>query len=394
MKVLCTWRPRIAPLAILLLLPGVLTAEPYMAVRYGYTCSQCHVNPTGGGQRNSFGMSFTQTELPARTIGPGDVDRMRTWLRKPAAAPEGAEPNPSGGTRSTYVDNHLTDFLSVGTDFRFDLTTTVPRKGATTSSMDISEGELYGTFEFLDELLTIYLDEQVAPGGARAREAFGMVRGPLGSYMKAGRIFLPYGIRLLDDGAFIREQTGFNFGVQDLGVELGMEPGPVSASVAVSNGTSGTSDDNRDKQITGMIQYIRPGWRIGAQGSWNNGSASRRGIVGANAGLTFGRLAILGEADYMVDDVYGPAGDITHAVILYGEVDYLLMKGVNLKFTYDYDRPDTAVSRNAFTRVGGGLEVFPTQFTEVKLLCHWRDEADTSGRMDKVVVTFEFHLFF
>src|SRR5581483_12034043 len=71
---------------------GAARAEPYLAVQQGFKCTQCHVNPTGGGLRNTYGDVFAQTLLPAKHLDTG----ADTWT--------GA----------------LNSFISIGGDLRYD----------------------------------------------------------------------------------------------------------------------------------------------------------------------------------------------------------------------------------------------------------------------------------
>ena len=380
---------------------GTLRAEPYMAVRYGYKCSQCHVNPTGGGQRNRFGTIFSQTELPRFTLSANDL---RSWTglgSSPdddgvdAGDEDSMSDDGSSLFESTFWSGRVTRHVSVGGDVRVRNRTVIRNRAESKSnSFDLNEANLYASLELFNDAFVLYLDETVAPGGASSREAFAMLRGPWNSYAKAGRMMLPFGMRIQDDAAFIREVTGFNFGVQDVGVELGMEPGPFSLHVAVSNGTQGSSDDNKDKQVTALGAFVQRHWRIGAHGTWNNTPAGKRIAYGAFTGIHFWRLSLLGEIDHIIDDIDVATGESTiHRLLLYGAVNYHATDGVNLRISYDYADPTTA-SGDSFVRLSGGVEFFPVQFVQLSSYLRYRDEVETSLRDDEFTLDFEIHVFF
>ena len=44
-----------------------LLALPKFASRVGVKCQACHMDPTGGGMRNTFGSTYGREELPVKT---------------------------------------------------------------------------------------------------------------------------------------------------------------------------------------------------------------------------------------------------------------------------------------------------------------------------------------
>jgi hypothetical protein len=371
-------------------------AEPYLAVIYGYNCSQCHLNPTGAGKRNEFGNIFSQTEMPARTVSAADINRF-LGLGKTALKGEDAGSGPAEFTLdSTFYSGYLASFLSVGGDFRIN-NRTLFREAieSTTNAFDLSQGSLYASLEFFDGALVLYLDETVAPGGATSREAFALLRGPWNSYLKAGRMFLPFGLRLQDDTAFVRELSGFSRGVQDVGAEIGIEPGPLSLSLAVSNGSGGSSDDNRDKQLTAMASFIQRHWRVGTQATWNNAAAVQRLGVGGFAGVQLGPFSVLGEVDHFIDELEEAPGEPTQRrILVYGAVHCQVTKGLSLQVAYDFADPDLSEPDDTFVRVSGGVEYTVMQFVQIRLFYRFRDDVEDSLRDDEGVLDFEVHVFF
>jgi hypothetical protein len=335
--------------------------EPYLAVRTGLKCSACHVNRSGGGGRTAFGSIYAQTQL-ARTPG-------------------------------TVRNRALNDFLAVGWDVRTLASAVVADRDARSprSSVELSEANGYAEARLIERVAALYLDETLGPGAAGIREAFGLLDLPLNGYVKAGKFLLPYGLRLQDDAEFIRAQTGFSYKTPDQGVEVGLEPGPLSWFLAVSNGTAGAAENNDGKQVTSTLAVVRRHFRLGGSASRNQGSgAARRDLVGGFGGLAAGRLTLLGELDHITER--SASGGELKQLAGYVEGDLLAAAGVNAKVTYGYFDKNLDVAEDQRVRLRVGLELFPNGFVRVAGFYTadlWIPQAKTPDR-----VSLELHLHF
>ncbi|MEW6775867.1 MAG: hypothetical protein AB1405_06215 [Bdellovibrionota bacterium] len=336
------------------LAPATVRAEPYLAIREGLKCSQCHANVTGGGKRTDYGSIYANTSLPMMYFAP--------WKKMK----EEGKQSPLSG----FVTGRVTDYLSLGMDLRTSNTTALVPAGPFSPKTEanefaVDEANLYVEGELIPQHLVLYLDAQFAPGSPKAREVFGMWKGlPWDSYVKAGRFFVPYGLRLQDDSAVIRRQTGFTFQASDVGVEVGFEPGPFSMSVSVTNGTTTGGDDNVDKQFSTVFSWNAKCWRIGGSASFNDTPSGSRSVHGGFAGATLGRFTGFAELDHIMDD-FG-ATEVDGLAIL-AELNVLVVKGFNAKFTYEYFDPDMDLSENQRLRWSAVLEPFITQFLQARL---------------------------
>src|SRR5690606_31761971 len=118
-------------------------AEPYLAVRTGFKCVMCHVNPSGGGMRNAFGTAWARSELARDIVGASSAD---------------------GG--SDAWTGELNRWLAVGGNLRTDLDYVDTPGEDAESEFAVSRATVYTALRAIPNLLTLYLDEQVAPGGA------------------------------------------------------------------------------------------------------------------------------------------------------------------------------------------------------------------------------------
>lgn len=336
-------------------------AEPYLAVHSQQACSQCHVNPTGGGLRTQYGSIYAQTSLAAK---PGK--------------------NPSEAITSLFGKG-----LMLGANARGSARIADIDGQDDAGSFETDRVTLYLAAE-VNEHVTLYLDQKMAPGGALNREAWLMLRSG-GWYLKAGKMFLPYGWRLEDDSAFIRETTGVNFNSSDNGFEIGLQRRQWHIQVSLTNGSAGAAELNDGKQGSLRGEYVGGSWRLGVSANYNNGDIADRSMYGLFAGLHTGDIAWLLEWDRIEDMTRGQPDNQLDATLL--EANYAFRQGHNLKFTLESLVPDNDSEEDIY-RGSVVWEYSPWSFTQLRAGYRHFDSDDEQPINNREEAFLQLHVFF
>jgi hypothetical protein len=312
-------------------------AEPYLAVQTGLKCGQCHVNPTGGGLRTMFGDIFAQTVLAAHHLDTG----MDNWT------------------------GQVGPYLRTGGDLRFDGTVTQAPQTRTVQQFALEQTRVYLEADVIPNRLIAYVDEQVAPGGALNREAYVMYWSATHDwYLKAGQMYLPFGLRLQDQSAYILAATGINMTTPDEGVEFGWERGHWDAQFAISNGTAGGDVTSNGKQSSGQLSFVQSLWRVGVAANFNAQSGGSKSAYGIFGGLKTGPISWLAQAEVTKDESIANGQGRQLATLL--EANWLIVPGNNLKITNEFLNPNRAVPNDERTRWSLVYELSPIQFVQIR----------------------------
>lgn len=384
-------------LVALLALAGPASAEPYFAVREGLRCSACHVNMTGGGGRTEL-VAVHANELL-------HIPKMFAPLSRPAE----------------YFNGDVMKYLRLGSDFRTSYTAQFqdePNAAGRVKNNQVyrgrleqndfdTTGNLYVDARLIPDYVTAYTDVDVING--TAREAFGMLQGvlPWDGFVKAGKIFIPYGLQLWDDSALIREDT-FTFNNRESGVEVGFEPGPLTWILAITNGPSG----DRDVRVTSTtytmftdVPVVR-NVMVGSSFSRVGSSSGDRVVYGFFGGTNLERLTVLAEIDFRDDaldlqnnSTNPPTKQHTHKgqFIGYAEADYLFFDWCNFKITFDYsdnDRVGSNLTKDSRNRVTFGIEPFFSRFLQLRLFYSIANGVESVPNHNQNELYAEAHMFF
>src|SRR5579859_5667163 len=327
-----------ALLTVFVALLGVVPvqAEPYLAVMTGYKCNVCHVNPTGAGMRNDFGVTYAKVLLPEETVD----TVLDSWTGK------------------------ITDRLRFCGDLRTDWSRDTAPNTATQQAFALEQFRVYADFTVIPERLGIYVDEQIAPNGSINEEAYVRYGNTNeGFYLKGGQFYLPFGWRLQDQTAFVREVSGISMTTPEQGVEMGYEHAAWSAQLDLTNVPASGPGAKAGHQVTDQLVFVQPLWRLGAATSLTQSDAGNRRVGGLFAGLRTGPVGWLGEYDLVRDESF-PGGRSLRGGLF--EADWRILKGHNLKLTAESYDPNRAVRENQQARYSIVYEFTPIPFLQLR----------------------------
>lgn len=312
------------------------SAEPYLAVQEGYKCNVCHVNPTGAGLRNKFGVLYAKAVLPMQPVG-GALD---AW------------------------SGQVIDALRIGGDLREQwFRNTVPGS-ASQSQVALEQVRLYADIAVIPDRLGLYIDQQVAPGASQNMEAYVRLGNASdGFYFKGGQFYLPFGWRLQDQTAYVREVSAISMTIPEQGAEIGYEHDAWSAQVDYTNIPAADAASRAGHQLTSQVVYVQPLWRLGAASSLIQSDVGNRHTGGLFAGLRTGPVAWLGEVDVVRDESY-PGGRRFAAGLV--EADWKIHRGHNLKLTAESFDPNRSVANDQQARYSIVYEFTPIPFLQLR----------------------------
>ena len=354
-----------------LALAAVLSASPALSLprfasRTGAKCQSCHVDPSGGEMRKTFGVQYGRDQLPV--------------------------PEWSKNSEMTDFSNVITNILGVGADFR---TIYYNRKLSDSTHADglfQMQGDLYVNLHVAERVF-LYLN--LNKGISSGFDAFALMNVlPASGHLKIGRFIPDYGTKLDDHTAYVRQYTRLSpeFDVVErTGAEAAVSPGAFTITGGVYNADEGGGiPSSNNKAVLGRAEgMFRLAERM-SLGLGGNVFSTKTGVSGVSTtyyggfgSFSVGDFTLFGESDWIR---ISPAGGATTALAAYAEADYVVTPGVDLKLAYDFYDQDVNFKTGSKSRYSIGVEFFPVSGVEVRpiyrILKQQNPDTGTLGEFD------------
>jgi hypothetical protein len=391
--------------------PGLAERKCSMA------CQTCHVDPAGGGVRNTSGRFFGRSTLPMIATSPrptNDWDRNLPYLgRRDRATTYNANlplgPNdfaqapaygdsiddpwawgkPLGGASryalwdGRYGKLRADPMLRVGVDVRM---ATLFAGNRLTFPMQIDVPVVFHPVHHLTLLVNTgargrksgYSDTFSSDRSFYFRDAFVLLHeAPFQSYVKAGRFMPSYGLRLDDHTSSIRRTFELDGSLPEsrvTGIEVGATPNYPFINASWFRMTSRARQPDQWDIFDlddGSGAAVNAGWRdliwsVGASAMFRTrdldegGDTSTFGVYGVFNPWRYSRaLPITYQAEFDFGTWQRASGIETEHAAFYQEIDWVAFNGVILLLAHDWSDPDREVIDDGAHRVQLGGQVTP-----------------------------------
>ncbi len=349
-------------ISIILLLTSQMWSLPRFALQEGTSCNLCHVNPSGGGLRNDYGISVASFER-AKVDG-----------------------GPSGSSYTGMINEHL----RIGGDIRFLDYNTAETDQIKTALFPM-QADVSGHWK-MSEKFSVVLKQDLL----RSRNNVWVLwTGFLNNgYLKVGKETPNYGLKLDDHTSFIRGGNLKNKVLQNEGlifspylsspgmIESGFTFNNIFISQSVANqfmkGSSqgGFNEYLHDKAFTSRVEWRPSFFNINSQ---LGVSFLQQGLIrfsGIYGGIATKNISWMGEVD--LAEEYASSGTILTS---YSEINYQMAKGLDAQLKYDFFDEDIDTLGSAIQRVTIGFELVPIPFVEFRFQARFTDYAGRNTSM-------------
>ena len=371
---------------VLLLAPRRSQGVPLYAARTGLMCQSCHFDPNGGGPRNEFGFAYAKN--------------------RHMIAPEDSTSHWKDLTLTNRVGENMPVYLGVNQRFMLldNQHTNVDRLERL--GFFNMENAIHIAFQPHDRLTLVYTMDGFATGPSnfvRSKEAFGMIGGlPWNGYVKAGRLRVPFGLRMDDHTVATRDgfgefgtggstQTGNSFlpydpRFPDMGVEVGMDKGGWFGRASFTDGRSSifTPDGHAEAKAIKLgynMSSYQGGISLYDDFAKSGTTPLERFTRWGYYGMTHvGPVALLGEIAAGTDEDK-TTGLKKNSLAAFAEVNWAIRREYNMRIRYDraeLDRSSILAVRdaNTFSRYAIEGEWVPVPFAELRWVYRYLDAKD------------------
>lgn len=326
---------------------------PRFALQEGTSCNLCHVNPSGGGLRNDYGISVASQERSKYT----------------------------GGPLGTSYTGMINDHLRIGGDIRF-LNYNTMETDQIKSALFPMQADISSHWK-MSEKFSLVVKQDMLRG---RNDVWVLWNGFLkNGFLKIGKDTPNYGIKLDDHTSFIRGGNLNNKVLQNEGLifspyltspgmlECGFTFNNIFVSQSIANqfikGSSqgGFNEYLHDKAFTSRVEWRPSFYNINSQ---LGVSFLQQGLIrlsGIYGGLATKKISWMGEVD--VAEEYASSGTY---LVSYSELNYHL-KGYDLQLKYDFFDEDMDTLGNAIQRITVGFELVPIPFFEIRFQARFTD---------------------